>query len=58
MVSVFFYCYFLSMNMELLYKKLIGADELQSIPITTICKVVICLFEIINSGECFYKEEI
>lgn len=57
MVSAFFYCYFLSMNMEKLYKKLIDNDNLKDIPIETICKVVVCVFEIINSGDCFYKED-
>lgn len=45
------------MNMELLYKKLIDNDNMKDIPIETICKVVVCVFEIINSGDCFYKED-
>lgn len=42
------------MNMEKLFKNLIDKDVLKDVPIDIICKVVICVFEIINSGECFY----
>lgn len=57
MVGVFFYWYFLSMNMEKLYKKLINMDDLKDVPIAQIFKVVVCVFEVIGSGECFYKED-
>jgi len=43
--------------MNKLYKILMNMDNIKDIPITTVCRVVICVFEIINSGECFYKEE-
>ena len=56
MVSAFFCCHNLGMDMKKLYKKLLNTEEIKDIPIETICRVVVCLFEIINSGECFYKE--
>lgn len=58
MVSAFFYCNTLGMNMEKFFDKLITREEIQDVPIESICKVVVCVFEIINSGECFYETEI
>ena len=57
MVSVFFCCYFLSMNTEILFDKLVEHKDLQDIPIDHIFRVVICVMQIINSGECFDKED-
>ena len=57
MVGVFFYCYFLSMNTEKLYDKLVESEEIKDIPIDYIFRVVICVMQIINSGECFDKED-
>ena len=57
MVSAFFCCHNIGMDMNKLYKILMNMDNIKDIPIMTVCRVVICVFEIINSGECFYKEE-
>lgn len=57
MVSVFFYCHNLCMDMEKFYKLLMGREDIGGIPLDHVLKVVVCVFEIINSGECFYKEE-
>lgn len=40
--------------MELFFDKLIDREEIQDVPLDSILKVVVCVFEIINSGECFY----
>ena len=45
------------MNMEKLYDKLIEDESIKDIPIDFIYRVVVCVFQIINSGECFYKED-
>lgn len=45
------------MNMEKFFDKLIDKEEIQDLPIETICKVVVCVFEVINSGDCFYRED-
>lgn len=43
--------------MEKFYKLLMGREDIGGIPLDYILRVVVCVFEIINSGECFYKEE-
>ena len=45
------------MNTEKLYDKLVEHKDLQDIPIDHIFRVVICVMQIINSGECFDKED-
>lgn len=45
------------MDMEKFYKLLMGSEDIGNIPLDHILRVVVCVFEIINSGECFYKEE-
>lgn len=57
MVSVFFYCHNLSMDMEKLFEIMLNKDEIQDIPMEYVCRVAICVFDIINSGDCFYKED-
>lgn len=43
--------------MEKFYEILTERDDIKDIPLEHIIKVVVCVFEIINSGECFYKED-
>ena len=44
--------------MKKLCKKLFESDEIKDIPLEYVIKVVSVVFEIINSGECFYTDEI
>ena len=43
--------------MEKLYDSLMEKEDLKDIPIDYVFRVVICVFEVINSGDCFYKNE-
>ena len=43
--------------MEKFYKLLMEKEEIKDIPIDHILKVVVSVFEVIDSGECFYKED-
>lgn len=43
--------------MKKLCKKLFESDEIANIPLEYVIKVVSVVFEIINSGECFYFNE-
>lgn len=45
------------MDMDLFFKELMKKEEVKHIPVEIICRVVICVFEVINSGECFFREE-
>jgi hypothetical protein len=45
------------MDMEKLFDKLTENEEIKDIPVDYIFRITICVFEIINSGECFYKED-
>lgn len=45
------------MDMDKFYKLITSNSELQDIPLTYIMRVTLAVFEIINSGECFYKIE-
>ena len=45
------------MDMEKFYKLLTSNSNLQDIPLTYIMRVALAVFEIINSGECYYKLE-
>ena len=56
-VSVFFYCHNLSMDMEKFFDNLIESEDLKDIPIDFIFRVVVRVFELINSGEFFYFKE-
>lgn len=43
--------------MNKFYKNLINREDIKDIPIELVCRVVLCVFEIISSGDCFYKED-
>ena len=43
------------MNMNLMCEKLISHPDLKDIPLIFILRVAIAVFEIINTGECFYE---
>lgn len=45
------------MDTNKLYKLLTSNADLQDIPLIYIMRITIAVFEIINSGECFYKIE-
>jgi len=44
------------MDMEKLFDKITENKDIEDIPIDYVLRVTIAVFEIINSGECFYKE--
>lgn len=44
--------------MRKLCKELFENDEIRDIPIEYVIKVVAVVFEIINSGECYYEVEV
>lgn len=46
------------MDTDKLYKELVNKEDIQDIPIETICRVAICVIEIINSGECFKENQL
>ena len=54
MVSVFFCCHNLGMDTEKLWNKILENDDIKKIPLKDVIKVVIAVFDIINSGDCFY----
>jgi hypothetical protein len=58
MVSVFFLCHDLVMDIKKLYEKVIQSDEVRGIPLVHILAVLNCVMEIIGEGECFYKDTI
>ena len=45
------------MDMNKFYKLITSDEDLQDIPLIYIMRVAIAVFEIINSGECFYELE-
>lgn len=45
------------MDIEKLFKKVLDNDEIKGIPIIFVFSVIMCVFEAIESGECFYKTE-
>lgn len=46
------------MDMEKLTDLLLEKDELKDVPITIISKVVSSLFDVLRTGNVFYKEEL
>lgn len=44
------------MDMEKLFDKITENKDIKDIPIDYVLRVAIAVFEIINSGDCFYKE--
>ena len=47
----------IDMDMNKFYKAILNSPSIRDIPILHVLRVAIVVFEIINSGECFYKEE-
>lgn len=45
------------MDMNKLFKALTAHDDIQDIPLTYVMRITIAVFEILNSGECFYDLE-
>ena len=45
------------MDMDKFYKLITSDEDLRDIPLIYIMRVAIAVFEIINSGECFYELE-
>lgn len=45
------------MDMDKLFKALTSCEDIKDIPLTYIMRITVALFEIINSGECFYNLE-
>lgn len=45
------------MDTDKLFKALTSNEDLKDIPLTYIMRITIAVFEIINSGECFYQLE-
>ena len=45
------------MDTEKLWNKLIEDENIKNIPLKDVLKVVIAVFEAINSGECYYTNE-
>ena len=43
------------MDMRKLCKKLFEHEDIKNIPLEHVIKVVAVIFEIINSGECYYE---
>lgn len=57
MVSVFFYCHNISMDIKKLYEKVIQSAEVHDIPLVYILTVLNVVLETIGEGECFYENE-
>lgn len=55
MVGVFFLCQNLGMDMKKLCKLLFENEDIKNIPLEYVFRVASVVFEIINSGECFYE---
>lgn len=55
--SVLFLCLKYSMDMRKLCEKLFNNDKIKDIPLEHVIRVVSVVFEIINSGECFFENE-
>ena len=45
------------MDTEKLWNKLMENENIKKIPLKDVIKVVIAVFEVINSGECYYTYE-
>ena len=45
------------MDMNRLFKALTSNEDIKDIPLTYVMRITIAVFEIINSGECFYSLE-
>jgi hypothetical protein len=45
------------MDVEKLWNTLLDKEDIKNIPLKDVIKVVIAVFEVINSGECYYINE-
>ena len=45
------------MDMDKFYKAITNESSIRDIPILYVLRVAVVVFEIINSGECMYKNE-
>jgi hypothetical protein len=45
------------MDMNKFYKAIMNEPSIRDIPILYVLRVAVVVFEIINSGECMYKNE-
>lgn len=45
------------MDVEKLCDKLIEDETLKDIPLTHVLRVVLSVFDLINSGECYYEND-
>ena len=45
------------MDMDKLFKALTSNEDIKDIPLTYVMRITIAVFEILNSGECFYHLE-
>lgn len=45
------------MDLEKLCKEVMARDEMQDIPIIYVFEVIMCVLDVIESGECFYNTE-
>ena len=46
------------MDMTKLYERLLNDETISDIPIEFVIRIVLSVFGIINSGECYYKDDI
>lgn len=45
------------MDMKKFYKRLLNDETIADIPINFVFRIVLSVFEIIGSGECYYKDD-
>jgi hypothetical protein len=57
MVSAFFCCHNIDMDIDKLMDKIFEDEDLQDIPIDYIFRVTYAIMTIIGAGECFYKDD-
>lgn len=57
MASAFFYCHNINMDIMKLCEKVLQNEEVKDIPVVYVFAVILCVFEAIESGECFYNTE-
>lgn len=57
-VSVFFCCHNIGMDIKKLYEKVIQSEDVHGIPLVYILAVLNAVLEAIGTGDCFYETEI
>lgn len=57
MVGAFFYCHNIDMDIMKLCEKVMENEEVSDIPVVYVFTVILCVFEAIATGECFYITE-